>query len=220
MLHTSTLYLIRPMVELAERIAALSGIPDAKVFFTTSGTEANEAALLLALDRPAVQPGAGPAQQLPRPFVRHDGRHRQPGLVGVEPDAVHGQLRRTPATASAARGVDLDRPTPSPACARRPPRRHRRPPPRGDVACLIAEPIQGVGGFAIPPDGLLRRHAEGARRVRDPVRQRRGADRLGPHRRPLLGLPGARRRARPADLRQGPRQRAGDRRRRRARPTS
>ena len=25
----------------------------------------------------------------------------------------------------------------------------------GDVACLIAEPIQGVGGFAIPPDGFF-----------------------------------------------------------------
>ena len=45
--HTSTLYLVRQQVELAERIAALSGIPDAKVFFTSSGTEANEAALLL-----------------------------------------------------------------------------------------------------------------------------------------------------------------------------
>src|SRR2546425_9219764 len=43
-LHTSTLYLIRSQVELAERIARLSGIPDAKVFFTSSGTEANEAA--------------------------------------------------------------------------------------------------------------------------------------------------------------------------------
>src|SRR5688572_18368308 len=39
-LHTSTLYLIRPMIELAERVAELSGIPDAKVFFTASGTEA------------------------------------------------------------------------------------------------------------------------------------------------------------------------------------
>lgn len=47
-LHTSTLYLSRPMVDLAERIAALSGIPDARVFFTTSGTEANDTALLLA----------------------------------------------------------------------------------------------------------------------------------------------------------------------------
>ena len=48
MVHTSTLYLIRRQVELAERMAELSGIPDAKVFFTNSGTEANEAALLLA----------------------------------------------------------------------------------------------------------------------------------------------------------------------------
>ena len=40
--HTSTLYLSEPMVSLAERIAELSGIEDAKVFFTTSGTEAND----------------------------------------------------------------------------------------------------------------------------------------------------------------------------------
>src|SRR3954454_21441734 len=44
-LHTSTLYLIRKQVELAEQIAELSGIDDAKVFFTNSGTEANETAL-------------------------------------------------------------------------------------------------------------------------------------------------------------------------------
>src|SRR5229473_1856032 len=46
--HTSTLYLIRHQVELAEKIARLSGIENAKVFFTNSGTEANETALLLA----------------------------------------------------------------------------------------------------------------------------------------------------------------------------
>ena len=47
--HTSTLYLIRSQVELAEKIARLSGIENAKVFFTNSGTEANETALLAAL---------------------------------------------------------------------------------------------------------------------------------------------------------------------------
>src|SRR5690606_38240850 len=46
--HTSTVYLLRGQIELAEKIARLSGIPDAKVFFTNSGTEANETALLLA----------------------------------------------------------------------------------------------------------------------------------------------------------------------------
>src|ERR1700752_4430782 len=47
--HTSTLYLIRGQVELAEKIVRLSGIPDAKVFFTNSGSEANETALAAAL---------------------------------------------------------------------------------------------------------------------------------------------------------------------------
>src|SRR5262245_8637675 len=47
MVHSSTLYLIEPMISLAERIASLSGIPGPKVFFTNSGTEANETALLL-----------------------------------------------------------------------------------------------------------------------------------------------------------------------------
>src|SRR5690348_3295782 len=37
--HSSTLYLIRQQIELAEKIARLSGIPDARVFFTNSGTE-------------------------------------------------------------------------------------------------------------------------------------------------------------------------------------
>lgn len=47
-LHTSTLYLSEPMIELAEEIAAISGIPDARVFFTASGSEANDTALMLA----------------------------------------------------------------------------------------------------------------------------------------------------------------------------
>ena len=80
--HTSTLYLIRQQVELAEKIARLSGIPDARVFFTNSGTEANEAALLLATTTAARNQVLARAQQLPRPVVRDDGRHRQPQLVG------------------------------------------------------------------------------------------------------------------------------------------
>ena len=47
-MHSSTLYLNEPMIELAERICRLSGIPDARVFFTASGSEANDTALLLA----------------------------------------------------------------------------------------------------------------------------------------------------------------------------
>ena len=47
-MHTSTLYLSEPMIAFAEEVAAVSGIPDARVFFTASGTEANDTALMLA----------------------------------------------------------------------------------------------------------------------------------------------------------------------------
>ena len=47
--HSSTLYLIENQVRLAEKLIELAPISgDKKVFFTVSGTEANEAALLLA----------------------------------------------------------------------------------------------------------------------------------------------------------------------------
>ena len=77
MLHTSTLYLIESQIELAEKIAELSGIPDAKVFFTNSGTEANDTALMMATQYRTVEPGPGDAQQLPRQVALHRGDHRQ-----------------------------------------------------------------------------------------------------------------------------------------------
>ena len=156
MVHTSTLYLIRRQVELAEQIAELSGIPDAKVFFTNSGTEANEAALLLATTAPAQQPGAGPAQQLPRPVVRGHGGHRQPRLVGVA--AVPGQRQLRP------RRLPLPQPVPATcpttdyiaACVDDL-RDVIDTTTAGDVACMIAEPIQGVGGFAVAARRAVRR---------------------------------------------------------------
>jgi hypothetical protein len=48
MLHSSTRYLVEPQIALAEEIAKLSGIPNPKVFFTNSGSEANDTALMLA----------------------------------------------------------------------------------------------------------------------------------------------------------------------------
>ena len=85
MLHTSTLYLIAPMIELAEKLAGLSGIPDAKVFFTTSGTEANEAALLLATSyRRSNQVLALRNSYHGRSFGTI-GDHGQPGVVADEP---------------------------------------------------------------------------------------------------------------------------------------
>ncbi|TNC19961.1 aspartate aminotransferase family protein [Amycolatopsis alkalitolerans] len=152
-LHTSTLYLIRKQVELAEQIAELSGIPDAKVFFTNSGTEANETALMLATQyrrsnqvlalrnsyhgRAFATIGitgnrgwaASSLSPLKVSYVHGGYRYREP--FGGLPDADYikacaEDLRDVLQTTTA-----------------------------GDVAALIAEPIQGVGGFNVPPDGLF-----------------------------------------------------------------
>jgi len=151
--HTSTLYLIRDQVELAERIARLSGIPDAKVFFTSSGTEANEMALLLATQ------ARRSAQVLALRNSYHGRSFAAMGITGirgwsasalspVQVSYVHGGYRyRSPyrdlpdAEYTAACVADLRDVIESTTA--------------GDVACMIAEPIQGVGGFAVPPDGFF-----------------------------------------------------------------
>ena len=151
--HTSTLYLIRPMVELAERIAELSGIPDAKVFFTASGTEATDAALLLATSyRRSNQVLALRNSYHGRSFsaiaVTGNRGWSASSLSPVQTFYVHGGYRyRSPFghlpddEYIAACVADLEDVITTQTA--------------GDVACLIAEPIQGVGGFTLPPDGLL-----------------------------------------------------------------
>ncbi|MDK0523122.1 aspartate aminotransferase family protein [Streptomyces sp. ML-6] len=149
-IHSSTLYLNRPMVELAERIAALSGIPDARVFFTTSGTEANDTALLLATAyRKSNQILAMRNSYHGRSFsavsVTGNNAWSPTSLSPLQTLYVHGGVRtRGPyahlgdAEFVAACVADLEDLL-----------GHTRTP-----AALIAEPIQGVGGFTSPPDGL------------------------------------------------------------------
>jgi 4-aminobutyrate aminotransferase len=151
--HTSTLYLIRSQIELAEKIASLSGIPDARVFFTSSGTEANEAALLLATQyRRSNQVLALRNSYHGRSFagmgITGNRGWSASSLTPLNVHYVHSGYRyRSPfgelsdADFVAACVADLrDVITTMTA---------------GDVACLIAEPIQGVGGFATPPDGFF-----------------------------------------------------------------
>ncbi|MXY72456.1 MAG: aspartate aminotransferase family protein [Dehalococcoidia bacterium] len=153
MLHTSTLYLIEPQIELAERIAELSGIPDAKVFFTNSGSEANDAALMMATQfrssdqilalrnsyhgkshsTVAVTGNASWSATALSPFnvtYVHSGYRLRSPFGGLPEDEFVGacvdDLRDLLAVATA-----------------------------GDVAAMIAEPIQGVGGFVVPPDGYF-----------------------------------------------------------------
>jgi 4-aminobutyrate aminotransferase len=150
--HTSTLYLIRQQVELAERIARLSGIPDARVFFTSSGTEANEAALLLATQaRRSNQVLALRNSYHGRSFgtVALTGNRgwSASSLSPVSVHYVHGGYRYRSPFRSLADAEYID------ACVDDL-RNVIETMTAGDVACFIAEPIQGVGGFSLPPDGL------------------------------------------------------------------
>ncbi|MEV6670194.1 aspartate aminotransferase family protein [Streptomyces sp. NPDC051162] len=150
-LHTSTLYLDRHMVELAERIASLSGIPDARVFFTTSGTEANDAALLLATThRRSNQILAMRNSYHGRSFstvaITGNASWSPTSLSPLQTLYLHGGVRtRGPfaelsdAEFTAACVADLE---------------DMLGQAHGNVAALIAEPVQGVGGFTAPPDGL------------------------------------------------------------------
>jgi len=151
--HTSTLYLIRGQIELAEKIARLSGIPDAKVFFTNSGTEANETALLLATAaRRSNQVLALRNSYHGRSFgavaITGNGSWRSSQLAPFAVHYLHGTDRNLPAFANMSDAEYID-------AAVADLRHVLATATAGDVACLIAEPIQGVGGFTMPPDGLL-----------------------------------------------------------------
>jgi 4-aminobutyrate aminotransferase len=151
--HTSTLYLIRSQVELAEKIARLSGIPDAKVFFTNSGTEANETALLLATAaRRSNQVLALRNSYHGRSFgavaITGNGSWRSSQLAPFAVHYLHGTDRNLPAFAGMSDAEYIE-------AAVADLRHVLVTATAGDVACLIAEPIQGVGGFTMPPDGLL-----------------------------------------------------------------
>lgn len=154
-LHTSTLYLSEPMIEFAEMVARVSGIPDARVYFTPSGSEANDAALLLASEyRRSNQFLAVRNSYHGRVFstqaVTSHSSWRSTALSGLQVQFVQGGYRlRSPFRhldddAYVEACVDdlvqlLDMTS------------------AGDVAAMIAEPIQGVGGFATPPDGMFGR---------------------------------------------------------------
>ena len=152
-MHTSTLYLNEPMIELAETIAKLSGIPDARVFLTPSGTEANDTAILLATSyRKSNQILAMRNSYHGRSFttqaITSHSSWSSTSLSGLQVTFVQGPYRlRSPFR-------DLDGDAYTSACVDDL-RQLLDMTSTGDVAGMIAEPIQGVGGFATPPDGFF-----------------------------------------------------------------
>jgi 4-aminobutyrate aminotransferase len=157
--HTSTLYLIRNQVELAEKIARLSGIDNAKVYFTNSGTEANETALLAALT-------ARKADQVLAMRGSYHGRSF--AAVSVTGNAAWKMSSHSPFGTHYLHGTDrqlspyggLSDADYTKACAEDLRNLLAGGIHPADVACLLAEPVQGVGGFTMPPDGLLAAYKE------------------------------------------------------------
>jgi 4-aminobutyrate aminotransferase len=147
--HTSTLYLIRPMVELAERLTGLAPIdPPTKAFFVGSGTEAVEAALLFATSwRRSNEIIA----------LRNSYHGRSFGAVGITGNKGWSATSFSPLNVSYALApycyrcpLGLKYPDCGVACAEDL-RSVIETTTTGEPAAMIAEPIQGVGGFVTPP---------------------------------------------------------------------
>ena len=152
-MHTSTLYLSEPMIGFAEDVAAVSGIPDARVFFTASGSEANDMAVMLATSY------RGSNEILAMRNSYHGRSHTAQAITaqsswsmaamsGLNVNFIQGAYRlRSPFR-------DLDDDAFTAACVDDLIQMIDMG-TAGKVAALIAEPIQGVGGFATPPDGFF-----------------------------------------------------------------
>ncbi|MCL6548629.1 MAG: aspartate aminotransferase family protein [Alicyclobacillus sp.] len=150
--HVSTLYLTEPMVDLAERLAHITPGRLQKSFFTSSGTEANETAIamarmatgcyeVLAL-RHSYSGRSALAVTLTGQAGWRLGMHGLPGVVHVmNAYCYRCPFGRTPQTCGLECAKDVEETI--------------RTATSGRVACEIAEPIQGVGGFITPPDEYL-----------------------------------------------------------------
>jgi 4-aminobutyrate aminotransferase len=152
-MHTSTLYLNEQMIAFAEEVAQVSGIPDARVLFTTSGSEANDTAILLATNyrqsnQVLAMRNSYHGRSLTAQAVTSHSSWLTSSHSGLDVHFVQGGYRlRSPF-----RGLEDEAYTQ--ACVSDLVQLLDMT-DAGGYAALIAEPIQGVGGFAIPPDGFF-----------------------------------------------------------------
>ncbi|MGB6469271.1 MAG: aspartate aminotransferase family protein [Candidatus Acidiferrales bacterium] len=146
--HTSTLFPNEAIVALAEKIAQITPGKLQKSFFTSSGTEANEAAILLArmagpsYDVVALRHAYAGGSSLAK-SVTGQAAWRKAGVISVGVShAVNPYCYRCP--------LHLKYPECGVACAQDVENLIQTG-TSGSIAAFIAEPIQGVGGFITPP---------------------------------------------------------------------
>ncbi|NRQ50621.1 acetylornithine transaminase [Aeromicrobium stalagmiti] len=128
--HTSNLFATEPQIALAEKLTSLVG-HDSRVFFTNSGTEANEAAFKVTRrtgrTKIIVAEGAFHGRTMGALALTSKEAYRAP----FEP--LPGDVHWVPYGDTAALEAAVDE----------------------TVAAVLLEPIQGEAGVVVPPDGYL-----------------------------------------------------------------
>ncbi|HOL51795.1 MAG TPA: aspartate aminotransferase family protein [Bacillota bacterium] len=146
--HTSTVYIIRPMVELAEQIARIAPGKLQKCFFVNSGTEADETAVLLSTiytgndEIVALRHAYSGRSALAMSLTAH-APWRQGKALWANVKHAHSPYCYRCAFGRTYPNCDLEcaKDIEELICTST----------SGRIAAFIAEPIQGVGGFITPP---------------------------------------------------------------------
>lgn len=152
--HTSTLYINELMVKVAEKVAELAPGNLGKVYFTNSGSEANETAILAARmytgknDIIALR-HAYSGRTMTAMSVTAHGNWRLGSVVDPHIKHVRNPYTyRAPLGLSAEEVVELCVQDVEETLATT---------TNGNIAAFMAEPIQGVGGFITPPPEYFQR---------------------------------------------------------------
>jgi acetylornithine/N-succinyldiaminopimelate aminotransferase len=129
--HVSNFFATPPQVALAERLSSMTGAEEARVFFTNSGTEANEAAFKITrmTGRSTIisTEGAFHGRSMGALALTHNPKYRRP----FEP--LPGEVIFVPYGDPEALASVVDE----------------------TVAAVVLEPIQGENGVVVPPAGYL-----------------------------------------------------------------
>jgi 4-aminobutyrate aminotransferase-like enzyme len=159
--HVSTVYPTLPIVELAEKLASIAPGKLKKCFFTTSGTEADETAVMMAQvatgnqEVIALRHGYSGRSLLAQSLTAHAPWRSVPTQIAAIKHAPSPYCYRCP--------LHLEYPKCGVACAKDVEELIRTT-TTGRVAGMLAEPIQGVGGFITPPKEYFEIAAEIVRR--------------------------------------------------------
>ena len=159
--HVSSLYPTIPLVTLAETLARLTPGALRKCYFTASGTEADETAVMMAqlstgnTEIVALRHGYSGRSMLAQSLTGQSPWRAVPSQVAAVKHAMAPYCYRCP--------LGLTYPSCGVKCARDIEDLIRTT-TTGRVAGMIAEPILGVGGFITPPPEYFRIAAEIVRR--------------------------------------------------------